>query len=140
MSNNTATSLDDLASLVNIGGSSGAVTVTVPSTESILSTLHARFKNGDLAAAWVGGDTLLCTNPCRATQSNGDAAALQYEQQDAYWGETRSNENASSATSKLAPHPYALAGRAYASMQRSGKSQGIVCRWALACDRARRAC
>lgn len=127
MSQGNALSLNDLVQLINSSSDNTAAAHTLPSTESVLLTLQQRFKS-DLPWINLGSTTLLSVNPLRHTGGLDDATAALYASPESLWP-TEIDDRAratSSSSSAASAHPYDFAGRIFASLQRSGKSQAII--------------
>ena len=129
-------------------GAAGSVQAhTLPSNDAVLAALHQRYK-ADLCYTLCGPSQLVVVNPLQISQDLGDASARDYEK-SASWDQlvvaaspsTSSPKQSptgkdSAGPSKVAiqeqrPHPYEFAARVFSSLQRSGKSQAIVLRWAI---------
>lgn len=140
MSNATSwSSLTDLVQLITSTstGQSGGQSHTLPSNETVISSLNQRYKS-ELPFIYCGYSNLIAINPLRPLGSSSDANAQLYVEQISGGGgeeeeeddddEEDGNKQSSNKGDKLPAHPYGLACRVHLAMQRTGKSQAIVFR------------
>lgn len=99
-----------------LASTSSASTVSIPSDDSLVSLLGARYRN-ELFATYLGDTTLVQLNPLRPTGDVGDENAARYE---------AGYKGVQDAGIPRQPHLYDLAVRVFFTMRRTGKSQGIV--------------
>lgn len=112
-------SLGDLTALL---GSTSATAVSIPSADSLVHALAARYRL-DLTSTYCGSSTLVSLNPNEAKADVSEASKAEYEER-AYRRRTSAGGDA------VHPHPYDLACRVYYTLRRTGESQSIVYRCA----------
>lgn len=128
-------SLHDLVELIQSrsnASSSQTATHTLPSSETILTTLAARYK-AEQVYINCGYSTLIAINPLRPLENINDASAQSYLAR--ILGDDEEDDDPSSPRSivkksneQLQPHPYEFAARIHLALQRTGKSQAVVFR------------
>ena len=127
MANAQWRTLSDLVELIQQQGGSSTTTgvqatssYTLPSSESLLSTLQQRYK-AEQPYIYAGQTNLVAVNPLRVLPDLSNASSASYETCSATaWEKQLENDV------QPQPHPYEFAGRVFTSMQRSGKSQAVV--------------
>lgn len=152
MAHNSSTSpstplqLHDLVELIQTTSHSGssAATFTLPSADSILTTLNTRYK-AEQPYINCGYSTLISINPLRVLENVNDQHARRYlagiagdedeegeeeeeEDPDSPLKSAQERESSAKKREKLQPHPYEFAARVHLALQRTGKSQAIVLR------------
>lgn len=131
----TPHSLVDLVELIQSrsnASTSATATHTLPSSDTILTTLASRYK-AELAYINCGYSTLVSINPLRPLENINDASAQAYLARIV--GEDEDDDPASPRSVKkreeghnVQPHPYEFVARIHLALQRTGKSQAVVLR------------